>query len=538
MEKSRWYDRGLELSVWAILGLVPLVFWSDVALPFEIPKVFVFRLFLYLAIFFSANKYYFGGEFALPRLLKNRVFIAVAGLVMLTVAIGTFKSDYLSISVLGSYFRYQGGLSYFHYFAFFWVCLLGLNRDQFRKCFVVAFVSFLLILVYGVLQKFGVYFGNLNIDEFLGRTFSTLGHPNYFGSYILLLLFPFVAWSLNKKYYWVGGVVSLLGLVNLFFTGSRASFFGLIVGLVLFVFMRKEIFKKWVVAFFAGLILLVGGLLIADRLEEGKRSVDSRFVMWPGVVEMIKDGPWHGYGPDTFSISYAPYMSPELLLLEKFNYVPDRAHNVVLQWFSDYGYIGGVVLLIASFWFFWFGFKNMSKSLLGATAFSSLVAIFAAHLFGFSVTVHLVYIFFLLAFVFREASGKDFRVHFKPILWIAMILGLVILIPNILTVSTYSDHPGFYHLSLAKKYSSKSVEDPAYYELAEDEFESALEIMPFYPPVYLEFGKFYHQYENFDESTEKFEYYLELAPENRDEQFYKANPEFYEVFDYLPPQNL
>ena len=47
-----------------------------------------------------------------------------------------------------------------------------------------------------------------------------------------------------------------------------------------------------------------------------------------------------------------------------------------------------------------------------------------------------------------------------------------------------------------------------------------------------------HQYENFDESTEKFEYYLELAPENRDEQFYKANPEFYEVFDYLPPQNL
>jgi len=231
-------------------------------------------------------------------------------------------------------------------------------------------------------------------------------------------------------------------------------------------------------------------------------------------------------------------MSTELLVLEKFNYIPDRAHNVVLQWFSDYGYAGGVVLLIASFWFFWFGFKNMRKSLLGAGAFSSLVAIFVAHLFGFSVTVHLVYIFFLLSFVFREMSGKNFRVHSKPILWIVMIFGLVIFAPNILTASNYHDHPGFYHLALAEKYSSQSFKDPSYYELAEEEFEAALEIMPFYPPVYLEFGKFYYQHGDFEKSTEKFEYYVELAPENRDEQFYKANPEFYEVFDYLPPQNL
>jgi len=536
---TRWIDAGIFCCIAGILFLVPLAVWTGASLPFELPKIFVFRALLYLSFIMVVLKFLFGGGLQIPSVIRNRWFLLSLCVLILVFSISALGADSFWMSLLGSSHRHQGLWSYLHYFLFFIVLCVGLNKEAMRKVFVFGFLSFFIVIVYAVMQKMGIYLLGLNVDEFLGRVFSTLGHPSFLGSYIVLMFFPVLALVNKKRWSFVlGAIMIVLALVGVYFSGSRASIVGLIAGLVVFVYsLRNQIpGKKYTVSAIAVAILWVSLFGRFSLDEENLRSVKTRMIMWPQVIEMVQDSPYFGYGPDTFPVAFAPYMSRDLLEVEKFNFIPDRAHNIVLQMFSDFGFLGGLVIFFI--FAFWWGlaYLNLKKSVIGKSFLVSLFAIFVSHFFGFSTTAHLVLITFFCAFLVKEASGKEvvFKISSGFVsrgLILAFVFALIgtFFVPNILLSSSYSDNEGFAHLLSAREYAHYSN-----FDLAEKEFEEATRLMPLYPPVYFHKGHFYYENSLYDEAEKVLEYYVSLAPEDFGlEKYDKINDDYKTALEWL-----
>jgi O-antigen ligase len=452
-----WYDIGFELCVWAILALVPLAFSSEFYLSFEFPKVLIFREFVYLMAFFFMVKLAAGrdgGGFRLPSVFKSRVFRWLLILVPAVFVLTTLFSVEPLVSFWGNYFRQQGLFSYLHYGAFIMMVLMSFDVAQYRRALGAAFVGLGVALVYGVAQRFGFLIGNWNVDTFLGRVFATFGHPNYFSLYVLILFFPLVAWmvsAVRRRGWWsvgISGVLIGLSLMNFVLTKGRASILGLFVGGVLFLILMGLYLKDRRVVFAALIPPLVLALMVGssmgrfDLQGENLRSIETRLVMWPSVMEMAIDSPVYGFGMETFSQSFAPYMDERLLLIENFGDIPDRAHNVALQWMVDFGLIGFGIFVFGLGWMLLYvgrGIRQLGRTkkdfesaLYAAAGMAGVAGVFVAGMFGFTVTSHMVGLSFLVAMIFG-ILGKRFKWKMRQLkgrlgMLFGIVIGLMILI--------------------------------------------------------------------------------------------------------------
>ncbi len=182
---------------------------------------------------------------------------------------------------------------------------------------------------------------NLN-EGMLGRIYSTLDNPNNYAE-VLIMLLPFYAAVL---FYSKGIVKKLLflafavpSLVALFLTGSRSSWIGFALAVLVFTFIKK----KAVVP-----LLIVLGILMIPFLPQsiyrrlmtifnptGDTSAMYRIDIYRTVLPMLKDY-WVtglGLGNDVFmkiNQNYYQYTTK----------VPIHAHNVFLQVWFETGLIG------------------------------------------------------------------------------------------------------------------------------------------------------------------------------------------------------
>jgi hypothetical protein len=183
------------------------------------------------------------------------------------------------------------------------------------------------------------------------RSVLWFGHPNYAGHSLatITLIGVFLATNL-----WLGVVVSLLGLVGVYFTESRTAWFALGIGLPwLFglVFSKKQ--RYW---FFGALIILAilglstVGSDFLGRLASVDQSGTTRQSVWRTALSFIKVHPWNGSSNSAFTEFYAQ-VHPGTL--EKINH----AHNFWLQMGVRFGVFGlltslGLTLILVRFvWF-------------------------------------------------------------------------------------------------------------------------------------------------------------------------------------------
>ncbi len=166
-----------------------------------------------------------------------------------------------------------------------------LQRDQtgkFKKLLLIsAFLSLFLITILGFLQlKFFPSFLELNMqdkgwDPHVGRLLSTWFDPNFVGGFLAFMLPISLSLALyayrNKKWAWavLGGVLSLLGLMALYWTYSRSGYLALIVGLGLFTFFKS---RRLLVLF---VIFLVLGFSFSTRVQQ--RTVDA----WESAKSLV-----------------------------------------------------------------------------------------------------------------------------------------------------------------------------------------------------------------------------------------------------------
>lgn len=365
----------------------------------------------------------------------------------ISLLIATVASVAPWVSFFGFAPRYQGFIMYAPIF----LASMGvsrLNRKAIEKLLGIATIGGALVGLIGILQGFIPALTQWwDVDNFLGRIFSTMGHPSYLADYLLLVV-PLFYWKWVSSRRWLGW--SLLGVIvciALLLTLSRGALLGLAGSLLLFVGVygywhkRRGLLMSAIITPLLVVILILGvnilpshsmtKIPLLSRLvlsEENLRSISTRFVLWPSTVKEISQRPLFGYGPDTFALSYAKVAPKELLQSENFNAYADRAHNFFLDSLINVGVVGTAFLILL----FGLTIRVVIRSgdplllALGSALFGHIIS----QQFEFSLTVHLIFFWIYIGIIWRfgERGWVSLRERLSSLPLIKTILNVLITI--------------------------------------------------------------------------------------------------------------
>jgi len=217
--------------------------------------------------------------------------------------------------------------------------------------------------------------------------------------------------------------------VALIMSGSRGGLVSIVAATAFLVFLatgssstRDKVVKAsmgvlLVVVFIAG-SALIGGESSLTRLAKTARSSDistSRFEIWQGTLEVIRDNMPLGAGLAAFGEAYTaadPNSGIERV---------EQAHNDYLQVLADAGLVGGVIGLFFIAAFFKTGLRsikaeNSYRRGVALGAFSGCFAILVHSVFDFVLHTTAVALLFLALLVLLVAAGRSYEddIEVKP----------------------------------------------------------------------------------------------------------------------------
>ncbi len=196
------------------------------------------------------------------------------------------------------------------------------------------------------------------------RVMGTLGNPIYLGGYGLFL--AFVAALLFLKDTRVGAkavysIAAVMGLLAMFFSGTRGSVLGLAVAIVAAGFMYLAAYWKNVRVRNVLLAIAVGcaiifGVLYAFRttpaianLPAVGRALNTswedikaspRYIAWTIAMQSFKERPVFGWGPNNYFYAFNKYYDPKSLSFGYGETWFDNAHNIIVNTLSVQGIVG------------------------------------------------------------------------------------------------------------------------------------------------------------------------------------------------------
>ena len=463
-------DLLIEYGILAIVFFIPIIF--DYSLSsyncFDLYKSIIFRIILtFILIAFTAkifinNKLIYRGS--------TKIFLLV-GLILVSFFTSSFFSLDPSQSFWGNFLRQQGFYNFFNYLLFFILLILNINNfKQLKRIIIAVVASAFLVSAYGLIQYFNLdpfYWSDNEIN--VRRIFSSLGQPNFFGHWLIMVLpisfyaLIFIAKKALFKFF--VGLIIVMQLICLVFTYSRAAwlgFLGSIIFLIIFWLFYKR-FKK--VAFsFIGLILICFVFVVGLNIISPNRSVNynsiglinrfksvtdfnggsnkMRLYYLESSVEAIKQESFSrlliGYGPEVLADVFMKYYQIDWGIYESINSFPDRAHNWLFDKILALGFFGLAVNLIFYIYLIYKGVvfllakrKFDSEDWLLVFLFSSLIAYCINNLFSFSLFTVSVYLYLILGVYWiiinyhLEARVLNIRINAFLKLFIFILLILV-----------------------------------------------------------------------------------------------------------------
>ena len=461
---SKILDYILEIGWLLIFFLSPIFFAPFVYSTWQIGEYLLFQILVEVILFawlvklilslghsVSKNK----NTNSLSRfVLPAAVFIFILGL-----AAVFSQSPYHSF--WGYYFRKMGYLIWLHFFVFFLILFFNLKtKKQIARIFYVIAGAVAIAVIYGFLQILGLDpFPWSKPAHLTHRIFSTLGQPNFFGSWLLLSM-PIILCLLIKKsvevrlqqtrqtwkQYFIRPIFISLFLLSVFIlvlTQSRGAWFGFFFGFFFFTIIfswiqnQKRLARLLIVLMSISLIFIfyLNIYPLAYRyddsfLERRFKTVSHlfttgklRLIWWQNSLDLIKNRPILGYGPETQHLNFVRYYIPEFAALEAINAYPDRAHNDILDMLLISGIAGLASYLFLIGMAFWLGlkyiFKNNSQLPLPAgrqaitpitqltvlSVLTGLLAYLISIQFSFHVIPTAIYFWAYLAIIFKTHAS-------------------------------------------------------------------------------------------------------------------------------------
>jgi len=334
---------------------------------FEMVKVFAVRLFSLLALAAFAWAF-LSGKSVLRRPRLGLLVVAFLGWVTLT----TLTSVSPAQSVLGTYWRYEGLLTFLSYgLVFFLVTQLVYEPRHARSLAGTLVAAGSLVSAYAVIQFLRVellVWVNWPVEE--GRAFSTYGNPDQLAGFLIFPLILSVALALTeagerKRFLlWAAASLSSVALLGTFVRGAWIAAF---LSVTLLVFLARRLGlsppkEDWAPIGLGLLLLFAAGVSTLVSTEEATNlaartkalakpdqgSVMTRRYIWQGAFGAIAERPVLGGGPDTFSLVFTPHEPAEYVRGAGRLNVPDNAHNYPLQIAATLG-LPGLALLYGLF---------------------------------------------------------------------------------------------------------------------------------------------------------------------------------------------
>jgi O-antigen ligase len=304
----------------------------------------------------------------------------VAGFILLAF-IATLTSMHIPTAIHGKFKRYEGLLTFVNYAVLYFIGIQTFTNTK-RLDYIGKTMTFTgaIVALYGVMQYFGhdpFEWAKLPFEE--RRSFSSFGNPDLLAGYLVLLL-PFtIAEFIKTKQIkdktarilydglllgvcglsflclllaavrgaWIASIVALIVLIAI----SLKSFVshpvksGIFVGLFVIVFATVAV---WSASAGTGVLNLMERIKTTTKLDQG--SAKSRLDIWTAGINMIKDKPLFGNGPDTFRLNSERYETEAYVKDNQGRTVADNAHCYPIQLASGIGIPATLLFIVLVFW--------------------------------------------------------------------------------------------------------------------------------------------------------------------------------------------
>ena len=463
-------DIALEAFWLAIIFFIPVFLFRQCHNIFEIPKNTLFQILTEILLFFCIVRFIISPKNR-NKWAKIKSFWP-AFLFIFVLGISTIFSQVKWFSFWGSWERRMGYLAWLHFFIFSLVLFLNLkNKKQIYRILISIILSSILVVFYGLIQSQGLDIFNWTYDPFTsGRIFSTIGQPNFLGSWLLLVLpIPLIfLYRRNLKIRVLSFSFFLILLYVLFLTKSRGAMVGLIasLGFLFSAWFWGKNKKIVIISIFCFIFILFLLFINQTNIQESNESQISlpfferiqsftnlqeagqyRLMHWRASLDLIKQKPILGYGIATQRFNFPKYYQPEFAIYEKPNIYLDYAHNDILDVLLSAGVLGLIsYLLLVGYVFIngWNYFSKKSKKsesqIIVLSLMTGLFGYLVSILFSFHVMSTLLYfwLFLVLIIVLSRASstvpgndGQDNSVSLTPLRSLLIILFLFLTIISI-----------------------------------------------------------------------------------------------------------
>lgn len=220
---------------------------------------------------------------------------------------------------------------------FFWLCLVLLSIEVF----------------YGFIQLMGK-------DPFpwnnpYKNIFLTTGNPNFAAAMMAILVVASAGLFSQRISNATIIILVLLLLFGIFISYKTYSIQGVLTiaaGTFLLVLIgilrsgQRRIIKLWILSTLLGLgALITAGVFNFGPLKSFiyQETLSVRLHYWRVAVRIIRDHPWFGVGIDRYGDYFRIYREESFVRKYSSGLVSNNAHNVALQWGSDFGILGVIM---------------------------------------------------------------------------------------------------------------------------------------------------------------------------------------------------
>lgn len=277
---------------------------------------------------------------AIARTLVNNRLLRFLTLVTILGAVGVALTD--DSSTRGAGLR-EWRWSFFEPLILLGLLIVSTRAESGRRFLAVSLIGAgVIAAAHGLLD---IVMGGGVVADNVRRLSGPFPHPNALALFMVrpLILSLAILALLPRTRWWLALPVALTGFA-LLGTFSRGAWLAVSVAVAVIALdvSRRTRLALGSVAF----VLLAGAVLIArDRmgnlLEGG--SVSLRVDIWSSAIEMIRDRPITGYGPDQFLYVYAPrYINPTAWN-ERFT---SHAHNLLADSWIRLGILGVIAAIV------------------------------------------------------------------------------------------------------------------------------------------------------------------------------------------------
>jgi len=532
--KTKVIGRCNQIIYWGVVVLVislPLAFNPKFLDAFALPKVTILRMIILIMLSSWIIKTIEKGEFTWRKSPLN-LPVLLFGFVTFVATIFSTNSYF---SFFGQYMYHMEGLwATLTYVVLYFLVIANLDEHKIHKIILVFLAVSGVTVAYGLLQHFGIEFVNWQISS-KERIWSTLGNPNFFAGFLIMaiplsitILLEWRRQNKNGLSLNTGLLVALLclQLLCLNFTYSRASWVGLFFGLAILAVLwrrqlgkRRKIFKLTILVLFLAISFIflfkaiemrrlalnnlepleAHGLIsktirrLVSVIDLSDADAASRISGWKSALQIIKDRPLLGIGPDTLSINFRRYAFPEFSRLIGIALAnPAYAHNEVLQIAATMGMVGllSYLWLLLNYFRTIAKFPNLRQDPIAVGIAGSISAVLVNNLFSFHTMTTATLFWLFLGFttiLWAKEEGEKKRVTISIPRGIKWAIYSILFVLNLFLIVI------FLRVYFADAHFPRGLffEAKKRYDLAISEYEKAVKINPWEQTYYQNLAKVY-----------------------------------------------